>query len=75
MASFIFEDRALTERERLAAAGHPAQVRTEWDNGSVIYRVVIGPFASPGAAERVADELLSSGTVQQARIVNLGKRN
>ncbi len=75
VANFIVEGRALSERDRLAASGHSVHVRTEWENGTATYRVVLGSFASRSEAERVADELLSNGTVRQARVVSLGKRN
>jgi hypothetical protein len=74
VASFIVEDRALAERERLAAAGHRVRLTTEWEGGSAVYRVVLGSFASPAAAERAADGLLSAGTIQQARVVPLSRR-
>jgi hypothetical protein len=72
VATFIFEDRAEAERDRLVVAGYPARLVTTSENGAPSYRVVLGPFPSQVAAERVADQLLAAGTVQQARVVTLG---
>jgi cell division protein FtsN len=71
VATFIFEDRAETERDRLVAAGQDARVLTESENGAPSYRVVVGSFRSHRAANRAADALLSGGLVQQARVVTL----
>jgi hypothetical protein len=53
------------------ASGHRARLLTAWEGGSPIYRVVLGRFPDEAAAERAADELLATGTVQQARVVTL----
>lgn len=71
VATFLFEDQAQAERERLTAAGHPALLMTETENGSMSYRVVLGSFVSQAAAERTANELLAAGIIQQSRIVRL----
>ena len=73
VATFIFEDRAQAERDRLAAAGHEVSVRSEGQDSSRVYRVLLGRFASRAAANRAAEPLLSAGTVQQARVVRLPK--
>jgi len=70
VASFIFEERARQERDRLAAAGLHARVVTTLEFGSRVYRVVVGGYAHPAAAERAADSLLSNGVVLQARVVS-----
>jgi cell division protein FtsN len=70
VASFIFEERARQERDRLAAAGLHARVVTTLEFGSRVYRVVIGGYPHPAAAERAADSLLSNGVVLQARVVS-----
>lgn len=71
VAAFIVADRAQAERDRLMASGHRARLLTAWEGGSPIYRVVLGRFPDEAAAERAADELLATGTVQQARVVTL----
>ena len=72
VASFIFEERARLERDRLNDAGLPARVTSTTEFGSRVYRVVVGGYANPAAAERAADSLLSSGVVLQARVVTGG---
>ncbi|HKQ56330.1 MAG TPA: SPOR domain-containing protein, partial [Candidatus Eisenbacteria bacterium] len=71
VATFIFEERARSERARLAEAGIRARVLTKWEYGSKVYRVVIGAYPKPGLAERAADSLLARGVVLQARVVSL----
>ena len=71
VATFIFEERARVERERLAAIGLRARVVTTLEYGSRVYRVVLGGYPDPAAAERAADSLLSNGVVLQARVVSV----
>jgi cell division protein FtsN len=71
VATFIFEERARVERERLAAIGLHARVVTTLEYGSRVYRVVLGGYPHPAAAERAADSLLSNGVVLQARVVSV----
>jgi cell division protein FtsN len=71
VATFIFEGRAETERQRLATAGQRVRILSTWEYGSRVYRVVIGSYRSTAAAERAADSVLSSGLVLQARVVTL----
>lgn len=72
VASFIFEERARAERDRLTSAGLRARIVTAHENGSRVYRVVVGGFPHPAAAERAADSLLAGGVVMQARVVQSG---
>ena len=72
VASFIFEERARQERDRLAATGLRARVVTTLEFGSRVYRVVVGGYPHPAAAERAADSLLSNGVVLQARVITTG---
>ena len=71
VATFIFEERARVERERLAAIGLRARVVTTLEYGSRVYRVVLGGFPDPAAAERAADSLLLNGVVLQARVIRV----
>jgi septal ring-binding cell division protein DamX len=71
VATSIFEERARTERQRLAAAGYNVRLVTSQEYGSTVYCVVLGSYPQREAAERAADTLLSGGTVLQARIVTL----
>lgn len=75
VANFIVESRAIAERDRLAATGLTVRVRTRWEAGTPIYRVVIGSYGSRREAERVADSLLTRGVVREARFMTLTKRN
>jgi sporulation related protein len=75
VANFIVESRALAERDRLAATGLTVRVRTRWEAGTPIYRVVIGSYGSHREAERVADSLLARGVVREARFMKLPIRN
>lgn len=71
VATFIFEDRARTERDRLSGYGLRARVVTTVEYGSRVYRVVLSGYADPAAAERAADSLLTVGAVLQARVIRV----
>lgn len=71
VATFIFEERARVERDRLADAGLHARIITTLEYGSRVYRVVLGGYPDPAAAERAADSLLSNGVVLQARVIRV----
>jgi len=71
VATSIFEERARTERQRLAAAGYNVRLVTAQEYGSTVYCVVLGSYPQRETAERAADTLLSGGIVLQARIVTL----
>ncbi|MGH7731745.1 MAG: SPOR domain-containing protein, partial [Candidatus Eiseniibacteriota bacterium] len=71
VATFIFEERARMERDRLAALGLRARVVTTVEYGSRVYRVVLGGYPDPAAAERAADSLLSNGVILQARVLRV----
>ena len=71
VATFIFEERARAERDRLAAAGLRARVMSTTEHGTRVYRVVVGGYPHPAAAERAADSLLGDGVVTQARVVTV----
>lgn len=69
VARFLVRDRARTERRRLLATGHDVRVMTGWEGGAQVFRIVLGSFPSTGEAERIADQLLASGRISQARVV------
>jgi cell division protein FtsN len=75
VASFIFEDRAREERDRLAVTGYNVLLRTEGQGDTATYHLVLGTFGSREEAARAADALLGAGTVQQSRIVRLRGEN
>ena len=72
VATFLFEERANTEREKLAAStGLPARVVTASEGGTDVYRLVLGAFPDRNAAERGASDLVRRGLVDEARVVGL----
>ncbi len=73
VATFIFEERARVERDRLSRAGLRARVASSVEYGSRVYRVVVGGYPDPAAAERAADSLLANGAVLQARVIATGR--
>lgn len=74
VARFIVPERAQVERKRLAATGYKVRVLTGWEGGAAVFRVVLGSFETLSEAERIADKLLRSGLVGQARVVTLKQR-
>jgi len=76
VASYLLSDRAKEERDRLAAAtGLPSRVVNAWEDGTAVYRIVLGPFRDRRSAERAADDLLGRGVVGQARVIPLAGRD
>ena len=73
VATYLSEERAAAEREKLAASsGLSARVLTVTEDGSEVYRVVLGSFADRSAAERGASDLIRKGLVDEARVISLG---
>ncbi len=74
VAQYMNEDRAKAERDRLTAATQlPGRLLTYRDSGVQMYRLVLGKFRSESAAETRAGALLSTGAVEQASVVSLGR--
>jgi type II secretory pathway pseudopilin PulG len=72
--SYLFEDKANTEKDGLAAKTSLAgRVRTVKEGGAEMYQVVLGSFPSRAAAQAKADELTGQGAIEQARVVPLPK--
>jgi len=70
VGSFLAEDRAKSESDRLGAAtGLPARVVTSKDGD---FLVVLGAFSDRTAAEKAAGNLINGGKVEEARVVPLG---
>lgn len=70
VASFIVEDRANSEKDKLTAAtGLAGQVKN--DDGNFV--VLLGSYKTRAAAERAAEPLLTKGLVGEARVVPIGK--
>ena len=73
VATYLDPYRASAESARLAEiTGLSSRVTEADDRSGEAYRVVLGSFGSRRKAERVADDLIGRGLIQQARIVQLG---
>lgn len=74
IGQYLFEDRANSEKDRVAtAAGLSGVVREVSEGGATMYRVIIGSFDSRAAAQAKADELTAAGTINEARVVPVPK--
>ena len=70
IGSYMSEDRANGERDRLAGVtGLPGLVTPRDDGGTTVYRVILGKFASRAAAERKGQALMDSSLVREANVV------
>jgi len=75
VASYLDEDRANVERDRFAAdTALPAAVMAYNDAGTIMYRVVLGRWASSNEAERNANSLMERGLINEARVLQLPKK-
>jgi cell division protein FtsN len=72
VATFLTQERAATERDKLAAStGLPARVTEVREAGDVSYRVILGAFPDRAAAERAASDLIEKGLIDVARVTSL----
>ncbi len=72
VANFLLEERAIEERDRLAAeSGLQGWIVNESDGS---YRIVLGVFSTSDRAESAATALLDRGLVTQALVVPLPSR-
>jgi hypothetical protein len=72
VASYLSIDRAEIERDRLiAATGLDGWVITGSEDGTEMYRVLLGIFSNQQRAESAASSVLGQGLVTQARVVPL----
>jgi cytoskeletal protein RodZ len=70
VATYIVEDKASSEKDRLATAtGLAGQVKSI--DGSFV--VLLGSFKTRAAAERAAEPLINKSLVSEAQVVALGK--
>jgi type II secretory pathway predicted ATPase ExeA len=75
VASYLDEDRANVERDRLTAdTSLPAVVVSYQDAGTTMYRVVLGRWPSSAEAERAANDLMERGAINEARVMRLPRR-
>jgi hypothetical protein len=70
VATFIFESRAVEERDKLSRS-IPAGCRvvTSFEDDAWVYRVVVGPLTSRAEAESLGADLAERGVVGEARVV------
>ncbi len=75
VAAYLDADRARVEKDRLARdTTLPALVMPFKDNGTTMYRVVVGRWATSGDAEKAANALMERGMINEARVVQIPKR-
>jgi cell division protein FtsN len=70
VAEFIDEDRANSEKDRLAASTGLTGRVVSVDNGNA-FRVILGSFEGRAAADKAAAELSGKGLVNEARVTPL----
>lgn len=72
VGTFLAEDRATSELTRLATAtGLKGKVITRNEDGGDVYHVVLGSFATRGAADKRAESLVGRSLVNQAQSISL----
>lgn len=70
VGQFMLEDRANSEKDKLAAStGLAGKVVPVDDGGTTVYRVILGKWSSRGPAEKKATDLIDSSYVHEARVV------
>ncbi len=68
--SFLFEDRAKSEMDRLVgSSGLSGIVAPKREGGETVFRVILGKFSSRTAAEIRAAALVDSSLVREAKVV------
>ena len=74
IGNYLDEERANQESARLAdLTGMPGHILRYADDGTPMFRVILGNFSDEAAAERAADRLLARPGVREARVVVLVK--
>jgi hypothetical protein len=72
VGTYLNEERAGVEREKLVASTHlAAQLVTVTENDVAMFRLVMGSFVSRLQAERMASSLIERGLVDEARVIAL----
>jgi type II secretory pathway predicted ATPase ExeA len=75
VASYLDIDRAREEKDRFAQATTlPSVVVPYNDEGSTMYRVVLGRWATAGDAERAANALMEKGAITEARVLAIPRK-
>ena len=72
IGSYLFDDKAASEKDRVAAAASlSGSVVEKTEGGASTYQVVVGSFTSRAEAEAKGAELLAAGTIKESRVVPL----
>jgi hypothetical protein len=75
VASYLDIDRAREEKDRFAQATTlPSVVVPYNDEGSTMYRVVLGRWATASDAERAANALMEKGAITEARVLAIPRK-
>ncbi|HVP14565.1 MAG TPA: hypothetical protein VMS88_03410 [Terriglobales bacterium] len=70
VATFMFEDRAREERDKLAAATDAGcSVAPAFEDGARVYRLLVGPLTGRARAESLGTDLFGRGLIHEARVV------
>jgi len=74
VGNYLDEDRAGQESARLAdLTGLPGRVVRNTEDGTTMFRVVLGNFSEESSAERAADRVLARPGVREARVIVLAR--
>jgi len=75
VASYLDADRAREEKDKFVQATTlPGEVMPYKDEGTTMYRVVLGRWATAGDAERAANALMERGLISEARVVTIPRK-
>jgi type II secretory pathway predicted ATPase ExeA len=75
VASYLDIDRAREEKDKFVqSTSLPGVVVPYLDEGSTMYRIVLGKWATAGDAERASTALMDRGLISEAHVVTLPKK-
>ncbi len=75
VAAYLDADRAREEKDRLARdTGLPGMVLPYRDEGTTMYRVVLGRWSKTADAEKAANSLMEQGLINEARVVTVPEK-
>jgi general secretion pathway protein A len=70
VGTYLVPDRAHEERDRVAGlTPFSCKVLRGHEDGAEVFRVLVGPFATRAEAEAASEQLSSTGSVNEARVV------
>jgi hypothetical protein len=75
VASYLDIDRAREEKDKFVSSTTlPGVVMPYTDDGSTMYRVVLGKWATAGDAERASTALMDRGLISEAHVVTIPRK-